>query len=97
MKLIVPPDTFVIVVPKDKEWGGHNFKLIQTTRMNEFDSSEIIIDPVSKTCTHYAPNAQKFGVSYAISGYYGFVKEGYCMLVEGHNVFVERPHLEAVA
>jgi len=84
----VPPGTQVIVLSDTAAWRGLNFRLIQTQKTNHFSEDEVILDPVTCICKHFADNAQVFGPAYGRNGYYGFRQNGYIMLALQENVMI---------
>ena len=92
---IVPEKTEAILIRADAAWGGHNYRLIVTKQSNTFFKNEIIINPVTHECRHTAPNAERFSASYARSGYYGFRRDGHCLLVPREHVRVSRSEQHA--
>ena len=87
---LVPEGTEAILIRADAPWGWKNYRLIETKQANTFLESEVIINPVTLECRHTAQYAQRFSASYARSGYYGFRRGDYCLLVPGENVSVSR-------
>jgi hypothetical protein len=72
--------TIVSVIKEGKEWYGPNFEEHETTKDNLFFLEEIAIDPMGHVGTG-PQHRVTIGGAYAKAGYYGFLRDGWYMLV----------------
>ena len=79
--------TVVRVIKDGQEWYGPNFQSHTTTQDNLFFLEEVAIDPFGKVGC--GPQFKKtIGGHYAKSGWYGFRRDGWCILVPMGQVIV---------
>ncbi|MCE5333746.1 MAG: hypothetical protein LLG06_04070 [Desulfobacteraceae bacterium] len=78
--------TEVLVIGDTAPWAAKDFRLTETKMENVFTDAEVIMNPITRECTHYAPNAQTLGKGWAQAGHFGFKRSGYCLIVESANV-----------
>ena len=72
------------VIRNNVDWYPENFMPFTTTKVNCFDKSEMILDPVGKLgCCQ---NDHIIGGALELAGYYGFRKENFTLIVPGNKV-----------
>ncbi len=80
--------TQVEVIKEGLEWWRDNFKKHVTGADHGFLLEEMIIDPVGNIgCTKRHKNV--IGGLYAERGYYGFRRDGFCLVVPASKVTVK--------
>jgi hypothetical protein len=82
---VVPAKIEARIVQNGKEWGYGNIKTYTTTKKNMFFEEDIRVDPIGKIACHKG-YAKTIGGSFAASGYYGFERDGWVLLVHAKDV-----------
>jgi len=81
MKLFeVKKGTEVRAIRDGREWYPGNFEVRVTKKDHVFDLEEIRVDPVGQVGSHKG-HRKTLGGAYAESGYYGFGRAGWVLLV----------------
>jgi len=85
---LVPQNTQVNCIPAGKSWESENIHNHWTQKENCFFVEDLVLDPTG--IVESAPEADSpAGRMYRNSGYYGFKRDGWILLVPGRSLAPE--------
>ena len=90
MKYFIPANIDAILVAADADWNGENMKQITTTRHNQFEETEIIVNPITQQAMSGKVHA--IAATYANLGYFGFRRGNQFLIIHGRHVIAKGNH-----